>query len=470
MSKLMKIGAILLCLIVAVGLFAACDDKGGDGEKQSQGAGQQDSTSQTNETIDVSLLPPSSVGLSFQLNNDKKSYTVTGIGNCTDKDIVISSYQNLPVTSIGKEAFIYCDTLTGVTLGSSVTNIGESAFARSGLTNVTLPDSVTSIGNQAFLNCNKLTSVTIGNGVTTIGEEAFKYCHALTDVTLGNGIKTIGNFAFNECAIVNVTIPDSVTTIGESAFYYCSNLTSIVIPDSVTSIGEEAFYSCGNLMKVTLGKNLTTVGGWAFGCCDGLYEIVNHSSLELSIGSGKNGNVALNAYVVMDSSGNKTYRSGYDEATYIATDDGFRFVCEYTIFGEARYKLIGYIGEPRTVTLPTNVNGNSYSLHKVRGLTSVIVPEGTTSIDFEAFDCISLKSVTIPKSVTSIGSDAFHQYVQGGLTAVYYVGTADEWAQIEIMDGNYGLTAATCYFYSETQPTAVEGNYWHYVDGEPTPW
>ena len=28
---------------------------------------------------------------------------------------------------------------------------------------------------------------------------------------------------------------------------------------------------------------------------------------------------------------------------------------------------------------------------------------------------------------------------------------------------------ATNYFYSETAPTE-EGNFWHYVDGKPTPW
>jgi len=42
--------------------------------------------------------------------------------------------------------------LTSLTLGSSVTYIGQMAFANSQLINVFIPNSVTSIGNSAFYN------------------------------------------------------------------------------------------------------------------------------------------------------------------------------------------------------------------------------------------------------------------------------------------------------------------------------
>ena len=52
--------------------------------------------------------------------------------------------------------------LTSLTIGSSVTSIGSSAFyGCSGLTSVTIPGSVTSIGSYAFYDCSGLTSVTI---------------------------------------------------------------------------------------------------------------------------------------------------------------------------------------------------------------------------------------------------------------------------------------------------------------------
>jgi hypothetical protein len=104
------------------------------------------------------------------------------------------------VTSIGQSAFYGCSGLTGVTLGDSVTSIGDYAFVSSGLTTVTIPNSVTSIGNSAFAYSG-LTSVTIPNSVTSIGDEAFFSCSRLTSAYfLGsappdNGTVYNGDFA-----------------------------------------------------------------------------------------------------------------------------------------------------------------------------------------------------------------------------------------------------------------------------------
>ena len=48
-----------------------------------------------------------SEGLEYSLNSDGNGYTVTGIGTCTDTEIVIPSKHNSkPVTSIGESAFV----------------------------------------------------------------------------------------------------------------------------------------------------------------------------------------------------------------------------------------------------------------------------------------------------------------------------------------------------------------------------
>ena len=78
------------------------------------------------------------------------------IKNSNLKTVVITSGESIKIN-----AFSYCSSLTSVTIGDSVTSIGNYAFSScSGLTSITLPDSVTSIGREAFCRCSSLTSIT----------------------------------------------------------------------------------------------------------------------------------------------------------------------------------------------------------------------------------------------------------------------------------------------------------------------
>ena len=91
-----------------------------------------------------------------------------------------------PVTSIGDYAFVYCSSLTEVTIPEGVTSIGVGAFgACSNLTKVIIAEGVTSIKDRAFEGCGSLTEVTIPKSVTSIGKMAFYQCEALATVYYG---------------------------------------------------------------------------------------------------------------------------------------------------------------------------------------------------------------------------------------------------------------------------------------------
>ncbi len=95
---------------------------------------------------------------------------------------------------------------------------------------VTIGNSVTSIGNQAFFECSGLASVIIGNSVTSIGNYAFYGCSGLTSMTIPNAVTSIGNWAFDRCSgLSSVAIGNSVTSIGDGAFYECLSLTSVKV-------------------------------------------------------------------------------------------------------------------------------------------------------------------------------------------------------------------------------------------------
>ncbi|MBQ4065395.1 MAG: leucine-rich repeat domain-containing protein, partial [Clostridia bacterium] len=224
-----------------------------------------------------------SEGLDFTLNDDGRSYSVTGIGDCTDTDLIIpSTYNGFPVTGIGRDAFWYCTVLTSVIIPDSVTSIEGFAFSNcSALTSVTIPDSVTSIGRNAFA-ASGLTSVTIPDSVTSLGYSAFSNCESLTSATLGSGVTIIDASLFSECtALTSVTIPDGVTSIGSYAFYLCSSLESITIPDGVTSIGSAAFQYCRDLTSVNIPDNVTRMGDYAFAYCTGLTSIAIPDSVTI---------------------------------------------------------------------------------------------------------------------------------------------------------------------------------------------
>ena len=214
------------------------------------------------------------------------------------------------VTSIGNEAFKWCERLTNVTIPDSITSIGNSAFYDcSSLTSVTIPDSVTSIGEWAFYGCSSLTSVTIPHGVTSIGGAAFWGCSSLTSVTIGNGVTSI-NDSFSGCVSLknftvsesnsaysskdgvlfnknktklvaypagktntSYTIPNSVSEIKEWAFSDCSDLTNVTIPNSVSKISYGTFECCENLKSVTIPTSVKSIDGRAFSVCSSLSDI-----------------------------------------------------------------------------------------------------------------------------------------------------------------------------------------------------
>ena len=262
-----------------------------------------------NSYIDTYVPAIGSAGLEFTSNSDGTCY-VSGIGTCTDTDVVIpsASPKGDSVTSIGSSAFYKCTSLTSVTIGNSVTSIGAWAFEYcTALTSIEIPDSVTSIGWSAFEGCTSLTSVTIGDSVTSIGGSAFSNCSSLESITVQEGnakyhsegnclietesgtlmvglknsiipsdgsVTSIGNYAFDGCtSLTSVTIPNSVTSIGNYAFFGCTSLTSIEIPDSVTSIGDSAFYGCTSLTSIDIPDSVTSIGYYAFEYCTSLKDV-----------------------------------------------------------------------------------------------------------------------------------------------------------------------------------------------------
>lgn len=133
------------------------------------------------------------------------------------------------ITNIGTWAFTYCNTLTGVTIPSSVSVIEGSAFSSCiGLSSVIIPDSVSSLGSQTFGYCSGLTNVTLSKVLTNIVAFTFEGCTGLKSIAIPASVRSIDNYAFQNCSLLaGVFFHGNAPTLGGSSVFLNAN-TAIV--------------------------------------------------------------------------------------------------------------------------------------------------------------------------------------------------------------------------------------------------
>ena len=190
------------------------------------------------------------------------------------------------VEKIGNSAFNGCKSLKEIVLPPSVKEIGKQAFAHSGLEKISLKN-IEKIGDCAFNRCKNLKEAALSS-VKEIGEDAFKNaglekislenvekigtsafigCKSLKEIVLPS-VKEIRNYAFADSGLEKINL-ENVEKIGDHAFIGCKNLKEAAL-SSVKEIGEEAFENSG-LEKINL-ENVEKIGDFAFYKCENLKE------------------------------------------------------------------------------------------------------------------------------------------------------------------------------------------------------
>ena len=116
--------------------------------------------------------------------------------------------------------------------------------------NIIIPSSVTSIGNNAFAYCTGLKKITMP-GTASIGDGAFYKVTNVEEVTLtGQGAMPNYSSSYSYTPwyqsrnkIQSITIGEGITSVGDYVFYGNSNLEEIELSENITSIGQNAFSS-----------------------------------------------------------------------------------------------------------------------------------------------------------------------------------------------------------------------------------
>ena len=261
-------------------------------------------------------------------------------------------------------------------------------------------------------------------------------CHEVVGATEGvyyeikNGIAKVVGY---DGTATRVRLADTyngapVTSIGASAFADNYTIREVILPDTITIIESNAFlYS--SLESIVLSNNLQTIE-------DGAFSISNLESIDIpnsvtKIGSGVFEMTCLKSITIPSS---------------VVTMDGSFMLCS---------SLTSVVINEGV----TNINGTFGGT----GLIDIIIPDSVTTIGKFAFgECWQLTNVVVGSGIEKIDEQAFINCDQ--IKNVYYKGTANDWATIEIKNYNSRLTSAKRYYYienAEDLPTD-NGYYWHY--------
>ena len=341
-----------------------------------------------------------------------------------------SGYENIiipnGITEIANSAFSKSN-ITAITIPDSVTGIGTCCFyGCSGLTSITIPNNVTSLGNNCFYGCSGLTNVTIGTGVTSLGGSCFQGCSGLTSITIPNSVTGIGTYCFYNCrSLTSITIPNNVTSLSDYCFYGCSGLTSITIPNNVKSLGGSCFYACSGLTSITIGTGVTGIGSSCFYNCRSLTSITIPDSVTSWGGSCFLGCSSLTSATIgagVTSVGDSCFYN-CSSLTNITIPDNVKSLGTNCFQGcsSLTSATIGTgvtslsssafcsCSNLETVSLGNNITGiGNYSFYRCYNLKNITIPNTVKSIGTASFiNCESIVDINIPNGVTTIGASAF---------------------------------------------------------------
>ncbi len=180
-------------------------------------------------------------------------------------EVIFAPTINAPSLVLPKLAFFGSNSLKTINLPGYISEIGEKAFWKTKLENITLNNGVdVVICDYAFSETANLKNIHFTENVTTIGDYAF-YNSALEAFTFSGIGKDIAihSYAFYGAPLKQITLTSRIKTLGEYAFANTTRLTSAIIEEGIIAIGNYAFQN-SSIVSIELDSSVTEIGDYAF--------------------------------------------------------------------------------------------------------------------------------------------------------------------------------------------------------------
>lgn len=315
--------------------------------------------------------PTETLRFSYGYYEDYYGYFVTGISSNEETDIVVPlTYNDEEVVGISSEAFKNNQVINSIYLPPSIKVIRTSAFEKcTNLKKIVFAGEIDTIDDFSFYDCSNVSTIKLA-GIDTISQYAFQgFGNKLSEVYYTGSIidwakSSLGAYFLknsndyhpkklyiNDTLVTSLNL-DNAQTITDYAFYGLPDITEIYIPNTVTSIGANAFDKLEGLTTIRIANTTNEIENLTVSS-DKLTKFKFDGTLE--------------EYLNCDAVGS---------INWLYRKNGMHL----------------YINDDELINL--------------------VVPDGTTSIRYNAFDnCSYLESVSLPESIVEINDSAFRNCV-----------------------------------------------------------
>ena len=367
-----------------------------------------------NDTYTSNIVPAlGSFGLTYeliQLDENRQTYAVTGIGDCTESTIHIpATYNGIPVTMIADNAFANVKGLKSLVVNAKIVSIGSNAFKNAEIDTIYYGSTFSSTTNPLFAEANVKTVVFIGSSIP-----AYVLYNASTvnSIILKDTVTSIGTYAFAGCGVSNIQFSPNIQYIGSEVFAHCSNLVSIELPN-YNNLPVGVFDYCTNLETIYLPKTFTKIETLAFKGCASISTIYYGGSTHdwRSVAKAHEWDYNSNSFDIVCTDG-VVHKDG-------TLDDNLDLYFQWRLNADkVSYTLVKYLQCPEDVVIiPKSYHGlpvtaiADYAFQNAN-IKELAILADIRHIGVGAFSgCSNLTYLELPNSVITIGSKAFQDCI-----------------------------------------------------------